>query len=526
MPRNDDEDDEDRPRRRKRDDEDEDDGDRPRRRGKKKARAKAKSSRTMFVAIGGGLLALVAAVVVAVVLSKGRKDRGAADTKAPAADTKVPAADAGTAGGDGGGRTGGTAPAPPPPPPTGEMAEKIGEVAGLKPPILKPSAEYPGVAFRFAVREGYGVGNVVLPPQPSDFFALVFATQERFALPLATVVDRRTARPVGKVIDLLPEFRQVPRPPIGLSRPDVSADGTLLLTHKHSTNDKWAALPVQVWDVASGSKVKEIAVPAGTFWQGWASPDRLITVGTAARFNAWAYPAGARLGEESTAPTFPGEPYGTVMGPASQPGGTPWFAVTADRKRIALFRGARAAGGDRLVYSILDTASGRELGRLPQLQLQAFLPFIAFSPDGTKLAYMAEYETGPDTRVAGLFVADGITGAGRPPVPVKDVSARDGLPDEPLYWWGSALLVRSAGVGVYGVFDPETGRVLAKLGLPPGGKMLATAGDGRLWVKFDASPAKGSSAQYVCAFDPPPEVPTANGQTFLLTPDGIQPAAK
>ena len=81
---------------------------------------------------------------------------------------------------------------------------------------------------------------------------------------MATVVDRRTAKPVGKMIDLLPEHRRRPRPPLEESRPDLSADGTLLATHKTSFTDQWNRQPVQVWDVASGKVVREVPTPANT----------------------------------------------------------------------------------------------------------------------------------------------------------------------------------------------------------------------------------------------------------------------
>ncbi len=62
--------------------------------------------------------------------------------------------------------------------------------------------------------------------------------------------------------------------------------------------------------------------------------------------------------------------------------------------------------------------------------------------------------------------------------------------------------------------------------LSEAGGFLRTSGDGRLWVKFDSFPYQSPNSVYVCAFDPTQEVLAGNGETFLLTPDGIRRAAE
>ncbi|HJZ53594.1 MAG TPA: hypothetical protein VKE74_01465, partial [Gemmataceae bacterium] len=289
-----DEEEDDRPRKRAvRDDED----DRPRRKPKKKTRAKCGPPWGLIAGIGGGLLAIAAVIVIVILVSKGGKGEGAND------------AGGGSGGGPGGGGGGGGAGIlggdlgpgrPTGPPPPGEMAGVIGAIEGLKPVILKPSADAPGIAFRLPVHEGYEIRFVTLPAQPSDYLTLVFHLRERFALPLATVVDCRTGRPIGKKFDLLPEWVRPPRPPFDLTPPDVSPDGALMSTHKSSLQEKWDSEPVLVWDVASGTQVKELRAPAATSWQGWVSLNRLLTVGKGAHLDSWSYPGMTRTEGAST----------------------------------------------------------------------------------------------------------------------------------------------------------------------------------------------------------------------------------
>jgi hypothetical protein len=170
---------------------------------------------------------------------------------------------------------------------------------------------------------------------------------------------------------------------------------------------------------------------------------------------------------------------------------------------------------------ILDTATGRELGRPGTIaQFQGLLDAIAFSPDGTKLAYLADIPGEMIGKNTGLVVADGTTGTGSAPVPVS--WGTGGL----FVWWGPDLLVRTR-LGGGEVIDPRTGRALANLKVPDAWcEILACRGDGRLWVKFDPLGTKSHRGLYVCAYDPLPEIRTAGGTTFELTPDGIRPVTE
>jgi len=195
-------------------------------------------------------------------------------------------------------------------------------------------------------------------------------------------------------------------------------------------------------------------------------------------------------------------------------GGTPHFAVSPDRTKIALPR------PEQKCYVILDTATGRELGRTGTIaQFQGMLHAIAFSPDGARLAYLADIPGETIGKNTGLMVADGTKGTGSPPVPVS--WGTGGL----LVWWGPDLLVHTQLGGE--VFDPRTGRTLAKLKVPDAWcEIIPCRGDSRLWVKFDPLGTKSHSGLYVCAFEPTPEIRAGNGQTFELTLDGIRPATK
>jgi hypothetical protein len=491
----------DRPRRRKKHEDDE--GDRPRRR----SRRKAKGGPPWGLLAGiGGALALVVVAVVLVPVMKGKKG-GAADDK-PGGDVA-----AGVPGLPG--VPAGPGPATVGPLPPGEMAGVIGSVEGLKPVVLKPTADAPGLAFRIAVRDGYTVSQVALPPQPSDYLALVYYRRERTFDFVATAVDRRTGQPVGKAVGLMPNLAP-PRPPFNVSSPALSPDGTRLVTHLNSFTDKWNKEPLRVWDVATGKELAPLRVQPNTAWQGWVTPDRLATVDRDARLDLWAYPAGTHTPGASTGigPTHP-----LLAIPEHTPdgqGGTPNFAITGDHKRIALLR------PERKCFAILDTATGQELGQTVRSEFNTSA--IAFSPDGSRLAHIVEHIGAVGSPGPALVLADGMTGAGAPPLVFKEPYAGPQLHGNPLYWWGPKLLVYAAGASDYHVIDSTTGGVLAKVRLGDTGIMLPTTGDGRLWVKFDPSPFPAPNGVYVCAFDPTPDVLAGTGQTFVLTPDGIRAA--
>ncbi len=471
------------------------DNDRPRQR--KKPRGKNGRPWGLIVGIGGGVAAVVLVAVVVLVLLRGKKDQ-AANNAAPAGGG------GGAAGGNVGPGVGLSAPTEP-----GEMTGVIGDVEGLRPVVLKPSAEASGLAFRLPFQEGYKVSQVVLPAQPSDFLLVVFSLQERNDS-LATAVDRRTGRPIGKRIDLNPKDPPgLPRRPLSANPPDLSQDGRLISGHRVSFIEKYDDDPLRVWDVASGKVVKELRVPAKTYWQGWASPARLMTLCKGAEFYSWSYLDGAVVEGPNPAGLPDAVQYGTDKG------GTPHFAVSPDRTKVALPR------PNQKCYVILDTATGQELGRTGTIShFLGLLDAIAFSHDGTRLAYLADIPGEMIGKNTGLVIADGTKGTELPPVPVS--WGTGGL----LVWWGPDLVVHSQ-LGGGEVFDPRTGRTLAKLKVPDAWcEILPSTTDGRLWIKFDPIGTKTHRGLYVCAYEPTPEIRAGNGETFELTLDGIRPATK
>src|SRR5262249_61432199 len=62
-------------------------------------------------------------------------------------------------------------------------------------------------------------------------------------------------------------------------------------------------------------------------------------------------------------------------------GGTQRFALSPDRKKVALPRPVRKC------YAILDTTTGQELGHTPDCGGE-WVDSIAFSPDGARLAFL------------------------------------------------------------------------------------------------------------------------------------------
>jgi hypothetical protein len=492
--REDDNDEDERPRRRKRDDE----ADRPKSRSKRKANTSG-GPPWGLIAGGGGVLALVLVVVVILLILPGKKG-GSADDKAGGEET------AATDGGHAALTTG-----------PGEMNGLIGSVDRLKPVVVAPGADAPGLAFRIALHEAFTPSQIVLPAQPSNYLTLVYFRRERTYDFVATVIDRRTGQPVGKTVDLMPNMGP-PRPPFNVSSPDLSPDGTRLVTHVNSFTEKFNKEPLRVWNVSSGKELAQLRVQPNTAWQGWVTPDRLATVDGDARLDLWAYPAGTRTPGDSNG-IGPAHPLLVI--PESTPdgeGGTPRFAITGDHKRIALPRPVRSC------FAILDTATGQEVGQT--VRNASNTSAIAFSPDGSRLAHIVDHVGDFGSPGPALVLANGLTGVSTPPIVFKERYAGPQLHGNPLYWWGPKLLVYAAGASDYHVIDSTTGDVRAKIRLADTGIILPTTGDGRLWVKFDPYPFPARNGVYVCAFDPTPEILAASGGMFILSPDGIRPASK
>ncbi|HXD87057.1 MAG TPA: hypothetical protein VN641_11220 [Urbifossiella sp.] len=493
--------DEDRPRRKQRYNDDDEDRRRPRKGLKKKS--KRGPPWGLYAGIGGGVIVVIAMVVLVLVLGRGRKD----DKNDKPDDV---------AGGPGA-SSGGPASAPASLP-AGEMAGMIGEVDGLLPAVLKPMPEAAGLAFRIAIHGGWNVNQLNLAVQPSVFMTLVVEKQGSRSS-AAVVVDRRTGRPIGKLFHLIPEVK--PRRPIDFVPPDVSPDGTLLATHNVcALFDKVDNQPIVVLKVQNGEAVKDVPIHPATAWQGWLAPNRLMTVGSGAGFDIWSYPDGAnRPGANDGVATKRLRIGGIPIRGRGTDGGTTEFALSADRKRIALPR------ANRKVYVILDTATGQELGTVP---LAGLHKQIAFSPDGTKFAYVVDV---PWTEVGrpppkGLVIANANTGASGPVIQMPDVGSII-FKGEPLGWWGGDLVYyQGNSPGNYYLADPNTGHAGAKLKASAGGEILPGGRDGRIWVKFGSPSDKPFLGGYLCAFDPPAEISAAKDAAFELTPEGVRTAAR
>ncbi|HKA07784.1 MAG TPA: hypothetical protein VKD71_11045, partial [Gemmataceae bacterium] len=166
-------------------------------------------------------------------------------------------------------------------------------------------------------------------------------------------------------------------------------------------------------------------------------------------------------------------------------------AFSADRKRMAVWNGDG--------YSIVDTAEGREVFRTPSVLVTAKELWprnsvrrehlhggpVAFSPDGSTLAGVVNYEFGGKQHLLCLWD----TRAEKPPA-TYELPANQYNDATSLRWWGRKYILMS-GAKVHGteldgmLIDSRTGLPVRQLMAPPF-KHYGLGRDGRLWYAIGA----------------------------------------
>jgi hypothetical protein len=411
---------------------------------------------------------------------------------------------------------------------------RIGNVKGAKPPVTTPDP-VTGLAFRLPMTPDLEAVSIGFPPQPSKFVGVSFLANTSVRTTFAAVVDRTTARAVGK--------RRIAghgRAPV----PGVSPDGGTLTLHNDSNGD--TVPDIQVMDALSGDIEKQPFVPyvgqtkqkvpdtppgfpkfnlapgqglsvdleTALAWHAWVGPNRLLTIDGQSRADVWEMPA------RRPVLTIPGVPrtgllrHGLTGSIGASRGGNYEFAVRPDGRRFAAPRNGTVV--------ITDTATGNVVGATAPHPTSTYrnVNGIAYSPDGTHLAYtFSRDEGGVADALIWLRVVTGTTGV---TVTQSRIESLDGA----IVWWGHDHVVSvDATAQNATVHLAQTGKVVARLACAPTGAMRLDGRDGMLWAIFGPTERRGAArttTQYVCAYTLPPRVKAGGGKTFRVTPDGIE----